>query len=67
MPNPGWTKRAAAIERAENKIALTIALFRAVEALAELSETDEERAALLEILRAAARLKAQALRERRNA
>lgn len=67
MANPVWTKRAAVIERAENKIAHTIAIVRAVEVLALLAETDEERDALLLILHATIRLKEQAQRERRQA
>lgn len=67
MPNTVWTKKAAAIEKAENKVAHTIAIFRAVEVLAELCETDEERSALLTILQGAARLKDMALNERRRA
>jgi hypothetical protein len=67
MPNPVWTKKAAAIEKAENKIAHTIAIYRAVQVLAELAETDEERAALLLILQGAARLKDMAQHERRRA
>lgn len=65
-PAPVWTKRASAIEKAENKIAITIGIIRYVGALAELCETDEERAALLDILRAANRLKQGALIERRG-
>lgn len=65
-PAPVWTKRAPVIEKAENKIAHTIAIFRAVEVLAELCETDAERAALLKILQGAAALKEQALTERRR-
>lgn len=67
MPNPAWTKRATAIERAENKAAHTIGIIRHVEALAELAETDAERDALLQILRGAAALKQLALQERRKA
>lgn len=67
MPNPAWTKRAAAIERAENKLAHTIAIVRAVEVLGALAETDGERRALLAILDAVAQLKSQALSERRQA
>lgn len=67
MPNMAWTKKAAAIEKAENKVAHTITIFRAVEVLAELCETDEERAALILILQGAARLKDMALTERRGA
>lgn len=67
MPNPAWSKRAGAIERAENKIAHTIAIVRAVEALAALAESDEERAQLIAILRATERLKALAQNERRQA
>lgn len=66
VPNPVWTKRAAEIERAENKIAHAIAIIRQVEVLAELAETDEERGALLDVLRAAATLKRTALRERQG-
>lgn len=67
MPNLAWTKRAGAIERAENKAAHTIGIIRHVEALAELAESDEERDALLQILRGAAELKRLALSERRRA
>lgn len=67
MANPVWTKRAQEIERAENKIAHTIAIIRAVEALAELAETDEERDALLLILQGADQMKQVALHERKRA
>jgi hypothetical protein len=67
MANPTWTKRASAIERAENKIAHAIAIVRAVEVLAELATTDEERDALLLILHATIRLREQAQEERRRA
>ena len=67
MANPAWTKRAAAIERAENKLAHVIAIVRAVEVLGALAETDRERRALLDILTAVAQLKTQALTERKEA
>lgn len=67
MPNPAWTKRATAIERAENKVSHTIGIIRHVEALAELAESDAERDALLQILRGAAALKQLALLERKKA
>lgn len=60
------TKRAAAIDRAENKVATVVGIFRLVEVLAELAETDEERDALLLILQGAARLKDLAVTERRS-
>ena len=58
------TKRAAAIERAENKVAHTIGIIRHVEVLAELAQTDEERNALLLILRGAAQMKTLAQSEK---
>lgn len=67
MANPAWSKRATAIERAENKQAHAIGIIRHVEALAELAESDAERGALLQILRGAAALKRLALSERQKA
>lgn len=67
MANPVWTKRAAAIERIENKIACAIDIVRAVEVLARLAETDEERDELWIILRAANRLRELAQYERSKA
>lgn len=58
------THRARRIETLENKTALLIDIFRAVEVLAELADTDEERQALLLILKGAARLKAIVHQER---
>lgn len=67
MPNPTWSKRAQEIERCENKIAHAIGIIRQVEVLAELATTDDERAALLDVLRLANDIKQQALKERRDA
>jgi len=67
MANLVWTKRAAAIEKSENKIAHALAIVQAVEVLARLAETDEERDELWIILRAANRLRELAQRERRRA
>jgi hypothetical protein len=61
MPNPAWAAQNALIDQSEEVIALCIAIYRAVEVLAERHHAPEDEIELLNILIATAKLKEMGL------